>query len=167
MKKTKAGVIKETTKISKSIDKQVEKTVAELLSLMEIKAAVVVTEDKENSAYLVNIDAPNEAGLLIGNRGRTMLDFQTIVGMIVKRRTGEWYRIIVNIGDWREKENIKLEELAKQAADRAKETGEPQLLYNLTPSQRRTIHIYLSQLKDVETNSEGEGEGRYLIVTAR
>jgi len=116
---------------------------------------------------LVNIDAPDEAGLLIGNRGRTMLDFQAIVGMIVKRKTGDWYRIIVNIGDWREKENVKLEELAKQAADRAKETGEPQLLYNLTPSQRRTIHVYLSQFNDVETKSEGEGEGRYLIVTAR
>ncbi|OGM24644.1 hypothetical protein A2962_01685 [Candidatus Woesebacteria bacterium RIFCSPLOWO2_01_FULL_39_61] len=167
MKKSSVKVKKEINKSNNNLDKVIGEVVGELLDLMEIKAGIEVVDDKENSAYLVNIDAPDEAGLLIGNRGRTMLDFQAIVGMIVKRKTGDWYRIIVNIGDWREKENVKLEELAKQAADRAKETGEPQLLYNLTPSQRRTIHVYLSQFNDVETKSEGEGEGRYLIVTAR
>lgn len=163
---------KKTVKIKETEDKKdtkliVQKVVNELLELLQIEAKTEIEEDVENSSYLVNIHAPDEAGLLIGNRGKTMLDLQTIVGMIVKRRTDTWNRIIVNVGDWREKENKKLEELADQAAERAKETGEPQFLYNLNPSQRRIIHVYLSSFKDVETKSEGEGEGRYLIVSSR
>lgn len=139
----------------------------ELLSLMGTKVKIEVNEDKENEAITVDIDAPEEAGLLIGHRGETLLSIQSALGMMVRQETDEWVRIIANIGDWREKQESQLNDLAAQAADRAKETGEPQPLYNLNAGQRRTIHVFLAKEKDIETESVGEGEDRYLVVNPK
>ena len=135
----------------------------ELLKLIGIDAKITVTENDEES-YEVNLNTLDETGLLIGFRGENINSIQTVLGMMVKGITGNWVRIIVNIGDCRQKQEQKLEILADQTADRAIETSEPQPIYNLTPSQRRIIHMYLSKRTDVETESKGDDPARFLIV---
>jgi spoIIIJ-associated protein len=135
-----------------------------LLSLMATKATATVEYDKENEAYVVGIDAGDETGLLIGKKGETLSSIQTVLGILFKQKTGEWNRVVVNVGDYREKEEDYLKSLAASTAQRARETGEPQNLYNLKPWQRRIIHLTLSEEKDLSTESMGEGEERYLII---
>lgn len=142
----------------------VKKIAKELLELMGTKASPKVSEDKETESVVVDIETEEEVGLLIGSRGDTLNSLQTIIGMIFRSRYGEWQRIIVNISDWREKQEERLKDLAIQSAKRAKETKEPQNLYNLSPSQRRIVHIALSEDKKIETESAGEGRERYLII---
>ena len=144
--------------------KILQKLTEELLSLMSTKAKPKVSYDKDNEAFGVNIDAGDETGLLIGKKGETLLGIQTILGFLLKQKTGEWVRILVNVGDYREKEEGYLKDLAASTAQRAKETGEPQNLYNLKAWQRRIIHLVLSEDKDITTESEGEGEERFLII---
>lgn len=141
-----------------------EKASKEILKLMGTKAKPSVSFDEESEAVVVDIETAEEAGLLIGHRGETLNALQAITGMIIRRKTGEWSRVIVNIGDWRAKQEDYLKGLASQAAERARETAEPQTLYNLTPAQRRTIHLSLSEEKDLETESHGEEGERYLVV---
>lgn len=86
---------------------------------------------------------------------------------MVKGNTGEWVRIIVNVGDYRQKQEQKLEELANESANSAIETKEPQPIYNLTAGQRRTIHMFLSKREDVITESEGVEPERYLVVKSK
>lgn len=136
----------------------------ELLALMGTKAKVDVSYDKTNACYLVNVEGGDETGLLIGKKGETLLSLQTILGILLKQKTGEWERVTVNVGDYLEKEEEYLKNLAESAASRAKETGEPQSLYNLKPNQRRIIHMILAEDKGVATESVGEGEERYLVV---
>ncbi len=143
---------------------EVQAAVNELLSLMGSKAKATISEDKENEAIRVDIDAGDEAGLLIGRRGETLSSIQTVLGMALRAKRGEWTRVIVNVGDWREKQEDYLKELAQSAAQKAKDTGEPQPIYNLSPGQRRVVHLALSSDSDIETESTGEGEERYLIV---
>ena len=148
---------------AKKDDKKVLKEVAsELLKLMGVNVEIEVEEDKENEALLVNIKSDEEAGLLIGNRGRTINSIQIILGMIYRQKTGEWKRI--NVADWREKEQTRLESLAEITSQRALDTGEPQSLYNLTSAQRRIVHMSLSENNQIETESAGEGKDRYLLV---
>ncbi len=142
----------------------IEELVNELLHLMGVEAKAKVSEDKENEAFRVDIETSEEVGLLIGHHGETLNSIQTILGMIIRQKTGEWTRIIVNVGDWREKQEEYLKHLADQTASRVKETGQEQALYNLTPGQRRIIHLTLSSDSDLETESVGEGKDRYLIV---
>ena len=141
-----------------------QKLSEELLSLMGVEAKIEVSEDTENQALIVNVSSDNETGLLIGRHGQTLLSFQAAIGMMLKQKLGEWIRVIVNVGDWRQKEEEHLKVLAESAAERVKVTGEPQPIYNLTPSQRRIIHLTLSQDPDLSTESQGEGEERYLVV---
>ena len=139
----------------------------ELFSLMSLSDAKIDVEyDKENEAYVVNVDAPDETGLLIGKKGETLASLQVVFGVLLKQKVGEWNRVMVNVGDYREKEEEYLRNLAQSTAQRAKETGEPQSLYNLKSWQRRIVHMALSEDKDLTTESVGEGEERYLVVKA-
>ncbi|TEU01918.1 KH domain-containing protein [Candidatus Woesebacteria bacterium] len=141
-----------------------EKMANELLSLMGTKAQVKASEDKKNEAVRIDIETEEETGLLIGRHGETIEAIQSILGMMLKKKTGDWVRIIVDVGGWREKQEERLRDLATQTAERAKETGEGQPLYNLSPAQRRVIHLTLADDPDIETESAGEDEERYLII---
>lgn len=157
-----------TKKLAETKGVEVLQLIAQnLLNEMGTEAEAEVSEDKVNDAFVVSIKSENEAGLLIGNRGKTIEALQIVLGIIYRRKTDEWKRILVNIADWREKEEERLEGLAKQTADRATETGLPQELYNLTPAQRRVVHLALSENPKVSTESKGEGRERYLVVTPK
>lgn len=126
--------------------------------------SVEIETQEGDKVYKVLINSPREAGLLIGAHGATLHAIQSFLAMAIKQKTGEWVRIVVDIGDWRQKAEAHLASLAMAAAERAKNTGEPQPLYNLTPSQRRVVHLALADEKGIATESEGEGAGRYLVV---
>jgi spoIIIJ-associated protein len=145
--------------------KLIEETTNELLSLMGVEVGCDVGHDDENDSVVINLNSQSQTGLLIGNRGDTLNSLQAILGIIIKNKTGDWQRILVNVSDWREKQKDRLEELADQTAQRALETGEPQHLYNLSPADRRIVHMKLSKNKSVNTESQGEGKDRFLVIT--
>jgi len=138
-----------------------------LLELMSTKAKASVEYDKENENFVVNIDAGDETGLLIGKKGETLLSIQTVLSVLLKQKTGEWNRVVANVGDYREKEESYLKDLAASTAERAIETKEPQSLYNLKAWQRRVVHMALSENKEVVTESQGEGDDRFLVVNVK
>ncbi len=162
------------------MEKQVKEITNELLNLIGIEAEVVVREEglstqsgegedlsaQAEKAVNVIISA-DESGLLIGSHGSTLQAIQSFLALALRQQEGSWVRVIVDIGDWREKQKENLVSLGKQAAQRAKQTGEPQYLYNLTPAQRREIHVSLKEDNEIETESEGEGADRYLIIKAK
>ncbi len=151
----------------KKNQKIVENSIEKLFSLMGVKAKTSVSFDDTNEVFVVDIEAGDSTGLLIGKRGETLLSIQNILSVIYKEETGEWGKIIVNVGDYRQKEEEYLKNLATSAAQRAIETGNPQSLYNLKPWQRRVIHLSLSEDTSVETVSEGEGEDRHLVISLK
>src|SRR3989339_502543 len=148
------------------ITETIEKLAKELFLLAGVNVKVIVSENEEG-VYEVNLETSEETGLLIGFRGENINAIQTVLGIMVKGVTGEWIRIIVNIGDYRQKQEQKLFALADQSADRAIETKEPQPIYNLTAGQRRIIHMYLSKRDDVVTESQGENLERFLVVKSK
>lgn len=145
--------------------KKCEKVTEELLSSMGVNVGFSVSEDKENDAILVDIESSEETGLLIGTRGETVKALQSIIGIIVNKSEGDdWHRVLVNVADYREKQNDKITSLAEKTLERVRETGEEQPIYNLTPAERRIVHMKLSEDDSVETESVGEGNDRYLVV---
>lgn len=154
-------------KITKKTIDTVKELAEELFSLMGVEVDFEVSKDKKNNAVFVDIDAGDETGLLIGHRGETIASIQAAFGMMTRQKTGDFVRIVVNVGDWREKQEDQLRNLAIQAAQRARETGESQPLYNLNSAQRRIIHMILAEADDIETESHGEGQDRYLVVNLK
>jgi len=156
---------KDTTKVAQEL-------ITELFKLIGIDAQINVSQispksETEEEVIQVNINSPKEAGLLIGSRGATLSALQSFISLALRQNLGEWVRVMVDVGDWREKHEEYLRDLAKQAAERARTTGDPQHLYNLTPAQRRVIHVYLQEEEGVVTESQGEGVERYLVVKSK
>lgn len=142
--------------------KTIKKEALELLELMQIKATVDVGQ--KEGGFEIKIEAGEENGILIGKRGDTIDSLQYMIGIFLREILEEGEHIVVNVGDWREKKEDYLKNLAQETAARALETGEAQPLYNLSPAERRIVHMTLAEEKSVLTESQGEGDERYLVV---
>lgn len=149
---------------SVDVVKEVEKIVKDLIELMGVDVKYEINEDEKNGVINVNLETENEKGLLIGKKGETLYSLQYILALILNQKIGEWKRIQVNIGGWKEKQDEYLKDLAHKAAERAEETGEPQYLYNLNSAQRRIVHLEVSTMKGIISESEGEGSERRLVI---
>ena len=134
----------------------------DLLGRLEIVSSVSVSND-ETGAFRVRIET-EETGLLIGHHGKTLESLQLLLGIIVSKKLGEWVKVYVNVGDYREKREETLMHMAQHAAERALAMGRPVELARLSPSDRRIIHLTLSGDERVETESVGEGDERVLLV---
>lgn len=146
--------------------KFIEETAKSLLEHIGLAGKIVVDEDdedKEVGVFSVKIET-EEAGILIGKRGETLSAFQDILRQIVFTKTKEPIRIIVNVGDWRERREEVLKSLAKTAADKVRENSEPQHIYDLSPAERRFIHMLFAEDSKLVTESEGEGRDRHLVI---
>jgi len=84
--------------------------------------------------------------------------------MIAYRKFGEWTRILVNVGDYRERRKEVLERMALAVAQRAKFSGQPQALPPMSAFERRIIHLALTGDSELETASEGEGKDRHVVI---
>lgn len=134
----------------------------ELLKKIDIRAETTVDVD-ETGAYRVHIET-EETGLLIGYHGKTLESFQIILGIIVSKELDTWVKTYVNVGDYRQKREETLMIMAQRAADRAVSLGRPVELARLSASERRIVHLTLTGDDRVETESEGEGSRRILMV---
>lgn len=142
--------------------KTVQSIVEDVLSRLEITGSVEVTTD-ETSAFRVRIET-EETGLLIGHHGKTLESLQLILGIIISKKIGQWMKVYVNVGDYREKREETLMHMAQRAADRALALGRPVELSRLSPSERRIVHLTLSGDERIATESVGEGDERILLV---
>ena len=143
-------------------EKTIETTTKNLLEKLEIAGEVQVAVD-ESGAFRVHIET-EETGLLIGYHGRTLESFQIILSLLVSKELGEWARVYVNVGDYREKREEALMHMAMHAAERAMASGRPIELPHLSSAERRVIHMTLSGDERVATESLGEGNDRVLVI---
>ena len=141
---------------------EVKKITKELLEQLNLSAQVKVkTGEEETTVVQLETDNP---GLLIGYHGETLSAFQLILAKIVYRRSGEWQRIVVNVGDYRERRQESLERMALSAAQKVKFSGEKYTFLPMSPAERRIIHLALVDHSDVTTESIGEGRERRVVV---
>ena len=141
--------------------KKIEKVVQKLLELLEIEAKLVV--EREEDVFQVQLEA-SDPGVLIGYHGETLRALQRMVAMIVYRQTGEWLKIVVNVGDYRQRRQESLEKMALTASQKAKLSQQSQALPPMPPAERRMIHLVLAEEPEVETISEGEDRERHVVI---
>lgn len=132
-----------------------------LLDKVGIEASVEVEE--ADGAFRVHLDGAENA-LIIGKHGNTLSSLELILSLIVARKTGEFKRIIIEVGGWRQEREDYLKDLAERLHSEVIETGSEKTVRGLKPWERRVIHMYLSEMGDVETQSEGEDRDRVLVI---
>jgi len=141
--------------------KLILETAEELLKQLQVEAKVSVEEKDE--AFNVQIET-EDTGILIGYHGETLSSFQLILALMIYKKIGQWTKIIVNVGDWRQRREEALQQMALSSAEKVVTTGEAVVLPDLSSFERRAIHMALADHPKVTTVSEGEGNERKLII---
>lgn len=139
----------------------IKKTAEELLKKLNIESTVEVV--KTDEIYEVTIKT-EESGLLIGYHGNTLNSFQLILSTLVFKKTLKWERMVVNVGDYRQKREETLKSLAGQYAEQVINTQQTVVLPYFSASERRIIHLALQDHPNVVSESTGEGKERRLTI---
>ena len=152
----------------KELIKLVEKEVETLCSLLEVDCERIISleEGDEDVKYIkISFDG-EDLGYMIGNRGRHLDSIQYILQLMVGKMTEQDpnYRVLVDVGGYRQDRNSHLEEMALQKADDVRILGEAIDLPPMKPADRRAVHMALSEYEDIVTESEGEGRGRHIVI---
>ncbi|WP_320170709.1 RNA-binding cell elongation regulator Jag/EloR [Maridesulfovibrio sp.] len=124
---------------------------------------IEVGEDRVN--VLVN-DEEN-SGLIIGREGQTLSSLQYLCNRMVSKKLQTSVRVQIDTGDYRERQDEKLRQLAWHLADKAMHTGRVQSTKPLSSYHRRVVHMALQEDKYVNTRSKGEGPMKRVLILPR
>ena len=113
----------------------------ELLEMLHVAASVSVQEGEEGRVE-VSIDT-EDSSILIGYHGENLEAFQLILAFLISKELGDFQRVVVNVGDYRQRREEKLKELATRAKEEALENDGDVILSNLSSNERRIIHLFL------------------------
>jgi spoIIIJ-associated protein len=108
-----------------------------------------------------------EAKNLIGIEGKTLESLQFIFNILLSRKLGKEMTVQVDaLGYWESREKDVLANVAR-GVSLVKNSGAPYRLPPMNASLRRMIHKTLADHPDVQTNSEGEGAWRKIVLRPR
>ena len=120
------------------------------------------TEEEGGGAMLV-VSGEN-IGIAIGHRGETLDALQYLAGLVSNHVDNSYYRITLDIGNYREKRRETLEVLGKKIAAKAVRTGRNSSLEPMNPYERRIIHTAVQTVEGAKSWSEGEDLARHVVI---
>jgi spoIIIJ-associated protein len=108
-----------------------------------------------------------DPSLLIGYHGENLSSMQLLLSQHLHAAFGEWLNLSLNVNDYRERRQFTLHSLADTAVSRVLATGHPHSLPPMPASERRIVHLYLSDHPRVTSSSQGAGKNRSIVVSPK
>ena len=105
--------------------------------------------------------------ILTGSGGRGLDALQYLCNRILTRRVPGHMPVHLDTNGFKERRALQLRERAEAAADEAMRKRSSVVLGPLTPAARREIHLALADDPGVETESDGEGFLKRVVVRPR
>ena len=161
----KQGLLKKNVKIQiiniNEVINHLKESINTITSLMNININLEVRKRDKNIEIKIYSD---HNPILIGKDGKTLESLQNIIRQIAYNKIGDEYRIMLDIENYKEKRNTRLERLAKQVAREVAKTKIETKLDRMNSYERRIIHNTLSNNKYVYTESIGEEPNRCIVI---
>ena len=120
--------------------------------------------DGEEGELIFDVNG-GDLAVLIGRHGRTLEALQTVITTLLSSKLKFYYPIVVDIESYRSRAKKKIEQMARNAASRAKSHGSSVKLAPMNAYDRRLVHLALREDPEVSTHSEGEDPDRYVVIT--
>jgi len=147
-----------------------ETFVKTLLSDMGLEAEVTVTPETETTpdgetreGAVININGEG-LGLLIGHHGDVLEAVQYLASLAANRGSENYYRINVDIENYRAKRKETLEQLANRMAEKVLKYNRSFALEPMSSYERRIIHTALQEVEGVTTYSVGNDNERKVVI---
>ena len=105
-----------------------------------------------------------DSGLLIGRRGQTLQSLQFLVNLIVRNKSGDDVRVVLDVEGYRKRRESSLRDMATKVASRVVQSSRSITLEPMSPADRRIVHTTLTDHPGVTTESAGVGENRKVTI---
>lgn len=148
------------------IEEVLQEVVEEILIKLQVEYNSVKIEEDEKDNFTINIKSDNPS-LLIGYHGENMQALQHVVKVLAwKRCANEQFNILLDIDDYRKRQEENVLNLAQRKIERLRQSGRPQALPPMSPYFRRKVHMHCMEPgnEDLETISKGEGDHRHIVI---
>jgi len=133
-----------------------------VLENMDVTEYTLDVEEKDNHCT-ITLDGEN-LGFIIGRRGETLDALQYLTGLVANRAGGSYYRVTLDIGNYREKREQALVALARRLGGQTARTGRRNSLEPMNPYERRIIHTTVQEMEGVISWSVGSDPNRHVVI---
>lgn len=124
---------------------------------------LVINEKRDGKFIYLHLNS-EKAAILIGKRGQTLNALENLSQLVANKFSNSFMIIKLDVGDYRERRQESLEQLAERMADKAIRTGSKVEFEPMSSFERKIIHNALSVRVDIETYSVGTDPNRYLVI---
>ena len=134
-----------------------------VLGLLGVEVEVDIDIEKKGLHCDLNTGA-QEGGLLIGRHGATLDALQYLTLRVLQAEGLGRMRITLDVGGYRTRREKTLRELAEGVAKKVLDTGRPHHFEPMSAMERRVVHMAMTEIGGLRTESEGEGRRRHVVV---
>lgn len=146
-----------------SVDLEYAKSyLADILTGLKVEDAKISAEYSQG-VITMELDA-DDYGIVIGRRGETLDSIQYLLSLVMKKHSNGYVRVTINVGNYREKRNETLRNLAKKNAGYVLRTGRRYTFEPMNPYERRIIHTTVQTIEGVESKSIGYNQDRRVVL---
>ena len=140
---------------------EIRDLVSSFLDAMGFEAGVEVYDA---GGFIAADVAPDNTALFIGQKGETIDALQYLVNVSAFKERSFFKRIVLDAEGYRQRRVEAIQGMAHRTARRAVRERRTVEMPPMNSSERRIVHLYLSENPNVETESEGRGDGRRVMV---
>lgn len=155
------AIVKGTLK-SQSAPEAAEAYLRKVLAGLGVEDFTISVTEQDNGC-VISLDGEN-LGFIIGRRGETLDALQYLTGLVANRADNAYYRVTLDIGNYRDKREQALVALARRLGGQTARTGRRNSLEPMNPYERRIIHTTVQQMEGVISWSVGSDDRRHVII---
>jgi len=117
----------------------------------------------EDDIIRIEIDSEHNP-ILIGKNGITLQALNEIVRLAVSGKFHRRFRILLDIGDYKDSKYSRVAFIARKTAKEVQKTKVDVVLDPMPSDERRIVHNALANFSHVKTESSGEGHKRAVTI---
>ena len=132
----------------------------ELLDIADLDGDIDMDVDGDRAAVSI---VGGDLKHLVGRDGDVLEALQELTRLAVYRETGERSRLMLDVDGYRAARRKELVQIAEDAIERVKESGESVPLDPMSPFERKVVHDTVADAGLV-SESEGEDARRHVVI---
>ena len=141
----------------------IEQTARDLFEKIDMQGDLKVESNEDDSIVVVSVKV-DEPKIYIGEKGQTLFEIQHILKLFIRKKIQELVYISLDINDYKKNKEEYLRDLANTTADEVVLFKKEKELPPMPASERKIIHMALTDRDDVISESSGEDVERRIVV---
>lgn len=139
----------------------IKELIKDITKYMGLSVNMEVKKREDN--VTISLYSDNNA-ILIGKDARTLNALTTIIKQAVYNQIGAYYNFVLDVSEYKEKQQFFIERAAKKTAKEVARTKVEAKLEPMNSYERRIVHNVLTNFRGVYTESEGVEPHRYVVI---